>query len=298
MKYRLEKWVAIGFLVIVFGSFLRYWWIGQQYDSSIGINLLVVTEEKLAVLAVRPKEELLVWVEIPENLKIPIARMNGATYQTNGLWHLAEIEKKILSLPREAMGESLGVILPGVVKISDGLSVGNLTSKMLSLTTITNLKWGDRFRVRADITKLVKNNRLLEVDLPKQVMIDVEEGDGKVFSKLNAAIFNWSQDQWVSELILADGVKAMVFNASDFRGLGLSASRQLESAGIKVVGLSSVAEKIDEPSGCRFKIKDKNKITRQLIERYFLCEDGGVMTEEESNDYYGADLMYWVTNRG
>lgn len=296
MRYRFEKWGANIFLAIVLFAFFRYWWVGQQYDPSIGINILVVAEEKLAVLAVRPKEELLVWVEIPENLKIPIARMNGATYQTSGLWHLAEIEKKTLVLPREVVGESLGVVLPSVVKINGGLSVGNLSSKMLALSTITNLKWGDRFRIRGDIARLTKNNKLLEVDLPKQVMVEVEETDGKVFSKLNTAIFNWSQDQWVSELILKDGVRAMVFNASDFKGLGLSASRQLESAGIKVVGLSG-GEKIESRSGCRFKIKDKNKITKQLIEKHFLCEDGGVMTEEESNNYYGANLMYWVTNR-
>ena len=254
----------LALIFMVFLSLAIGWRIigSRAYYSEMGINLVVVGDNSVAIVGVSRVEESLVWVELPSNL-----RMDG--YPAVSVWGLGEIEGDSEEVVVKTLGEGLGLWLQGAVKVDDRATVEGLLSRLLSLKGIKGLSWLDRYTLYKDVLGLTSKGIVLETSLPQQVLDKVQDVDGYEWVELNEAVFVWSRDLWPKEDVVNLGSKMEVINVSDVPGLARIRARQLESVGFRVVRVEAGEMKID--GSCLMRLKS-NGLLKQLAENYLGCD--------------------------
>ncbi len=239
----------------------------RVYSSKMGINLVVVGENGVAVVGVNRNKESLIWVDLPSNLRI-----DG--YPVTSIWGLGEIEKKGDELVTSSLGDGLGLWLRSAVKIDGEVKVDGLLKRLLSIKGIRGLSWLDRYTLYKDVSFLATKGVILETELPYQVTNKVKDVDGYEWRELNEAVFMWSRDLWPKEEIVNMGIKAEVFNVSDKPGKARIRARQLESVGFRVVKVETGSEKSDKRclAKVNFDMLKKNRFLEQILRVYLGCE--------------------------
>jgi len=275
--------VFIVALVVAIGSRIIK---GRTYYSNIGINLVVVGENEVVIVGVTKKEESLVWVELPVNL-----RVDG--YPAVSIWGLGEIEDRSEELVKKSIGEGLELWVQAVLKVDgEEVTVDNLLKRLLSFKSIENLNWLDRYVLYKDISGLEAKGVVLETSLPYQVTDKIQDVDGYEWLELNEAVFVWSRDLWPKEEVMNLGVTAEVINVSNESGRARKRAKQLESIGFRVVKVE--AEDVEIDGGCLVKIgsdmRKENEMLGLILEDYLNCE----VKEFEAGDEYFGEVVFFV----
>lgn len=252
------------------------------YDPKLGINILLVTDEGMGIVGVRGEENLANYLVLPNNLMIQTRR---GEFQVEGLWKVGLPGREGLSDIRVGVGRTLGVVLGGAVKTNSGVGVAELMRAMTSLSSSTNLSFIDRLRLYADLNNLLKKGLRLELTLPQNGLDSFVEPDGKSVFRPNGAIFLWIKNQWANEQLLAESAEISVINASGKDGLGRTVSRQLETAGVRVVDLDSSSKVL--AGRC---LLLGNKLAGTKILRFLRETFGCRLTEKGNSDYVDREV--------
>ncbi len=260
--------------------------IGSRgYYSDIGANLVVVGDNGVAVVGVSKSEESLVWVDLPDRLKI-----DG--YPAVSIWGLGEIDGNSEGLVLESFGEDLGLWFQVALKVNGETTVDNLLDRLLSLKRIKGLSWLDRYFLYKDISGLTSRGIVLETSLPGQVVDKIQDIDGYEWLELNEAIFVWSIDLWPNIEVVNLGTRVEVINVSETPGLARVRARQLESVGFRVVGVG-VREGVKLRKSCLMRLSsevvDKSGLLRKMGEKYLDCE---VDIGGEASDFNGEVVIF------
>jgi hypothetical protein len=257
----------------------------RTYYSEMGTNMVVVGESGVAVVGVSRSDDSLIWVDLPDNLKV-----DG--YPVVSAWELGGIDGSSEGLVIENLGEGLGLWFQVAVRVDGEVTVENLLDRLLSLKNIKSLNWLDRYILYKDLSYLSGKGVVLETNLPYQVMDRIQDVDGYGWLELNEAVFVWSKDLWPKTEVVNLGIKADVVNISDTPGTARVRARQLESVGFRVIGVSASQMEIDGP--CLVKVKPdvvgENKFMIQVIEDYLGCS---TKVDSGLDDFFG-DVVFFV----
>lgn len=270
-RRKLIRVVGIVFLFLVFVMVLVNLLKRNVYDSKLGMNLLVVADDGIGIVAVRPISELISSTLLPDNLVIPID-LNGAEYQIEAIRKVGLPMENALEISRVSIGQALGIMLNGVVRCSCNIRsdlVGGTREALFSWTSQSNLSWLDRYRLFRDISDLLKKKADLIVSVPKSVVDVHMEPDGKDVLKLNTAVFSWSKNQWTFDEILSETAELVVVNGTGRGGKARLAAKQIEGSGVRVIGLVATDREVDE---CIiFGTRDKHPKTFDFLLSSYFC---------------------------
>ncbi len=264
------------FLGVMVSSLLRK----GIWSDQMGINLLVVGDDSVGLLILRPKEGMGSWVALPSDLKIKISG-SQATYPINSIWKFGVGEKRGFQITEKSIGESMGVVIPKMVRVDGDASIEGALGMLLSFTAKTDLSLLDRLAVRKYLSEIVVSKRLLELTIPDQVYEEVVEPDGKVFFEFSQVMTAWSKDKFLFDSVLAENIELIVNNLSGQSGAGLILARMAETAGIRVVEVKNDKEDAVDSRGCVFKtFGDGDTATVELLVNHFNCKKLDVKGEE------------------
>lgn len=277
--------VFVGLVILlVFLSF----YARRLFDPKLGINVLFMAEDGVGILSVHPESQTVGLVKLPSDLKIPLG-LDGPEYSLEAIRKTGLPERDGMVRFRQGTGLALGVIVPALVRTKGKLTVPAFLEDLWSWRTQTNLTLVDRYRLIGELDRLIKRGLNLEVSFPKTVTDMVEEPDGRRFLKLNAAIYAWSRNQWVSETVLAETAEVGVVNASEVEGLARVVARQLETAGVRVVEVTK--SELSYPGKCLVVgTSGAHPITRRLMSRYLGCAEEKMDRRYLPRVNEGADL--------
>lgn len=243
------------------------------YSSDLGINIVVIGDDSIALALVRPKEDYMVWIKLPLAMLIKVDS-SSATFPVFSFWKYAEKEKGSLDLVAKSISSTLGVILPSAIKITGSATAENLLGSLHSFSLNTNLSLRDRILLRKDLVSLVSTRKTLEVDIPKSALTKKTDPDGVEFLEVNSIVNLWTKNRFVFEILLGESANLSVYNLSATAGVGMMLSRQLESAGARVVTVESKYN--GEPvagRGCVFRTNSRYPDTEYLLENFLKCKD-------------------------
>lgn len=270
-RRKLVRVVGIVFLFLVLIMVLVNLLKRNIYDSGLGMNLLVIADDGMGIVAVRSGLELISSTLLPDNLVIPID-FNGAEYQIEAIRKVGLPMENALEISRISVGQALGMVLNGIVKCGCSIRsdlVGGAREALFSWMSQSNLSWFDRYRLFRNISDLLKKKVDLIVSMPQGV-VDVHiEPDGKDILKLNTAIFAWSKNQWIFDEILSETAEIVVVNGTGKEGKARLVAKQIEGSGVRVIGLVATDREVDD---CIiFGTRDKHPKTFDFLASSYLC---------------------------
>lgn len=230
-------WLVVLFLVLVW-SFYTFFKKSIHFNPEVGINLIVVSENRVSILAIRPGDEPSSFVRLPENLLIRAHGTEGE-YKVGKLWQLGEIWKVGGGeMAEKSIGDALGFLPGGFIKINEeNASPLSVVSELTNPLAKTNLWWWDRVVLWRMIKSELSNFSLLSVNLPGQIYQSFQEADGVVVERLSSGsvIDSWGRKIWLMESILSESVQVEVFNYSGEPGKAFQTARKLSNAGMGVL---------------------------------------------------------------
>ncbi len=252
------------FIVVLVGVLVFDFVKKGIFDNRTGINLLVVGDENMGILVIRPDSNLINWIPLPTDLKVKIYNTE-ANYPINSLWDFGVGERKPFVITEKSIGSMLGIIIPRAIKIDHVASVDNLLGKFLSLGLKTDLTIRDRWMIRKIISDAAISKKIFELEIPGSAFDKVTEADGKEFLVVNKIIDVWSKDKFYHDDILEEGSEISINNVSDVPGSGLQLSSQLDSSGFRVIDV--VNDKNDDVKikGCHFVAPDKFPLSKKYL---------------------------------
>jgi len=145
----------------------------------------------------------------------------------------------------------------------------------------------DRYYLFKDLSELILKKTTLSLSLPKNVMDQIDEPDGKKISKLNSTVFVWSKNQWLVDEVLSETAEVALVNASGTEGKARQVSRQIESAGIRVIDLL-VSKKELKQSCLMFGSTKAHPITVDFLINSFKCKLA--TSKDNVSDYLERDI--------
>lgn len=279
--------VTVVFLLLILIALLVGFSRRRVFSESLGANLVVVSEDEVALLGVRPGEKSIVWLDLPTNLQLRVVNRE-AWYPANSLWGLGEIEGDEEEMVRMSVQQDLGLAVAGVVRLSAEASVDEVMRSLIDIRTKTSLNWWDRIVLYRTLTKMSSRGLIWETSLPGTVLETREEEDGSEWKRLNESIWVWTKDLWPSEKVLSLGVTAAVYNCSEVSGKARLMSYVLESEGLRVV---EVAAREESHQGCWFDMEVESDELEWLMERQLDCEEKNGLGEKDEIE---ADLTVWL----
>ncbi len=276
MKWHLKGrknifYAGLVFLLVLFSIMLVDFWGRGIWNEKLGLNLLVVGDDGVAILTLRPKEEEITWTVLPKDLKIKISG-STAMYPIGSLWKFARGERAQYLISEKTVGESVGVILPRVIKMMGDVSVENLMGQLMSLKADTDLSVSDRWNVRKFMTSSGASRHIVEYELPQQVFDKVVEADGKEFKVFSSSVYSWVKNKFVMEAVLSEKAEIVVNNTSGIKGAGLVLSSQLESAGMRVVDIKNDETDKVSGKGCVYWLPKTYESSAKVLNDYFGCK--------------------------
>lgn len=264
----------LGVIFLVFFGLLLVLSFSKRgiYSQTLGINLVLVGELKVSILAIRPKEGIVNWTDLPGNLSVKIYK-TGVFYPVLSLWKLGQSEKDQFNYVTKSLTMATGLSLPKVIWVGKETSPESLLRALGSLMAYTNLSWRDRILLRKDLTNFVAAKKIVEVELPGAAIEKVVEPDGKEVVTFNSILALWNKNKFLVEAILGEAISARINNLSDAKGMGVLLSKELEAAGVRVVEVVSRDEPLKESkSGCYYLFgKGNNKITEEYFRNHLDC---------------------------
>ncbi len=268
--FKLFHVVGILFLVLmalmVFVGVLRR----NVYNPKLGINLLLMGKDGMGIVSIRPSTGMVSLMRLANNLVIPVDINNGE-YQVEAIYKIGLPINDPNNVARVSVGQALGVVLAGVIKSNVDFGLPGLREALLSVSTKSNFSLMDRYLLLKDVNELLSKKMSLSVTLPKSVMDSFDEPDGKTIYKLNTAVFVWSKNQWVVDEVLSETAEVTVVNATGKEGRARQVSRQIESAGVRVIEI--LTSKKEEEEACLIwgdtKVHPK---TTEFLNNSFLCK--------------------------
>jgi hypothetical protein len=263
------------------------------YDGKMGLNIAVIGDSKVSFLLLRPDEGMVGWVDLPNNTKIMIFN-STASYPVGSVWNYGVSVKSPYSVIEKSLGQAMGVTIARSMKLDREVNVENVLSELLSITLKTDLSFKDRFLIRAFLAESVKSKKIIEYSLPSSVFDIVTEPDGEEFREINSTMALWTKNKFVFEPILDENVDVSVNNVSSIPGLANVLSKQLESAGVRVIEVKG--DKTDNiyDHGCVYVVVGKYEFTEKLLSEHLDCKKGTApngMTAEDGVKIYINDQL-------
>jgi len=281
-------WLFVLVLVLMLGLVFAKRGI---YDSKLGINVVVVGDNGVSLILIRPEENLMTWVKLPDNLSVNIVG-TSAVYPLSSLWKFGVMEKNPLKITGDSLSVTMGVLLPRVIKISGDSTPENLLGSIHKWNLQTDFSIRDRILFRKDLVASVTSKRFLEIDIPKTAMTKSADPDGQEFLEINYVINLWTKNKFVFDRLLGENSNVKIYNLSSTKGAGLLLSRQLESSGIRVVEVSSNAANKIEGKGCVYKIGGTaHEYTDYLLKNFVNCKFVAKNSKEEG---IGDGIDIWL----
>lgn len=283
------EYLAVGFFVVLVGLLFLSFTRKGVYSKDLGLNMVVIGDESIALALIRPKEDYLVWVRLPLAMQIKVDS-GSAVFPVFSFWKYAEKEKNSLDLVARSISSTLSVVLPSAIKINGSATPENLLGSLHYLSLNTNLTIRDRMLIRKDLVNLVSTRKTLEVDIPKTALTKIVDPDGVEFLEVNSIVNLWTKNRFVFESLLGESPNLSVYNLSSVAGRGIMMSRQLESSGARVVVVDSKydAEPITG-SGCSYRSGSEYFHTEYLLERFMKCKN-----ISENKKGKGEGIEVWI----
>ena len=240
-------------------------------SSQSGINLAVVGDDGCSMLILRPDEDIVGWVDFPDKLKVKIYN-SMAQYPIVSLWDYGVSEKHPLEIFEKSLGLSMGVVVSRTIKIQGKPSIEGVLGSLHKVNLKTNLSIKDRYLIRKYLAEAAASKKILEMEIPNSAMDNITEPDGKDFLIFNKVMSLWTKNRFLFESILMENVDASINNLSGLVGLGISVSRQLESAGLRVVEVKTDPNEDITGSGCVFVARGNYPVTVSFLVQQMNCE--------------------------
>jgi len=293
MKENLNKKTtySLGVLFLIMLVVLLVYEVSRKgiYDSKVGINMVIVGKESIAVAILRPDESILNWVTLPANLKVKIYN-STATYPVSSLWKYGEMEKRPFWEMEKTIGSSMGVVIARTIKIDKEPTVENILGSIHSLSLKTDLSIRDRWLIRQFLSEYVNSKKILEIEPPKNAYDKVVEPDGKEFVAFNSVMNLWTKNKFIYEEVSNENVDVYVINASEVSGMGVNLAKQLESSGLRVVEIKAdKTERYSHP-GCNFRVYGNFPFTEKMMIDQLGCS----RYERQTQDDQEEKIEIWI----
>lgn len=288
-RNRLVAYLSYGFFLLLFAMIAISFSRRGLYTRQLGINLVVVGEDSVALALIRPNEDYLTWVKLPLAMQVKIDGTN-AVYPIFSLWKYAHSEKKPLEVILRSLEGTLGVVLPVAVKLDTSVSPENLVTALRSINLKTNLTLRDRIILGKDITTLVTGRKVFEADIPKAALTSKIDPDGVEFLEANNVVGLWTKNKFAFEQLLGENVDVSIYNLSGVDGRGLGLSKKLESAGIRVVKVASKYDGNISGKGCYFSRNERYEQTVYLLNEFLSCKP----ISHKVDDQLKNEIKVWL----
>ncbi len=281
------KVAGLVFLFLLFGLLTFRLLKDGIFSKSTGINVAIVGKDGIAILILRPDEDILGWVKLPEKLKIKIFN-STAQYPVGSLWDYGVNEKQPYPILEKSLGLSMGVAISRTIKINEDTTPEGVLSSLHFLRLKSDLSIRDRFLIRRYLVDSLSSKKVLEMDIPSSGMDKIVEPDGKEFYVFNNVITLWTKNKFLLESILNENVDLSVNNLSGLVGQGISVSKQLEAAGVRVVEVKTDPTKDISGTGCLFVMKGDYPFTERFLKDQMSCvlHSKKLSTEEKGIDLW------------
>lgn len=270
IKDRLLLFLGGTFLIILVGLLIFDVTRRGIFVNQMGLNVAIVGNEGVSLLLLRPEEEMVGWVRLPKNIRIKIYN-SEAHYPLESVWKFGVSEKKPFEIMEKSLGQSMGVIVPRIIKIDDNSHIEDVLGKLVSLGLKTDLSVRDRFLVRQFLADAVKSKKVLEMTVPDTVFDKVTDPDGAEFKEFNLTMSLWTKNKFVVEPILHENADISINNVSGVSGNGNIMANQLESAGMHVVELKASPEEIVGGNGCLYNSAKGFEMTESILREQMGC---------------------------
>jgi hypothetical protein len=286
---RVKFWFGIGWLfvlvLVLFSSFYKMFKDSIHFNPEIGINLIVVLDDNVSVLAIRPGDEPSSFVKLPENLLVEAYGTDGE-YKVGNLWRLGETLKVGGGeMVDNSIGDALGFFPGGYIKINnDNSSPVIVMSELLNPLAKTNLWWWDRVVLWKMIKKEISDFSLLNVSLPTSLYESSREVDGVMVDRLasESIIDSWGRRVWLMESVLSESAQVEIFNHSGEPGKASQMARKLSNAGMGVLKVGEGDEGIETFTCTMSSDTEKFKQTLYFFNQILSCDIANV----ESGDVF------------
>lgn len=266
-KLHLMGW---GFLIVLLFVVLFNIFRQGIYSSKLGLTVAVVGNNSVGLMSIRPDEEIISWVDLPGNLKVEIAGTK-ATYPLTSLWDFCTHNRRKYETFEKSLGMTLGIAISRVMKVKGEAKVESVLGNLHRINLDTDISIRDRFLMRQFISDAVDAKKIIDESPPKKIFNEIKEPDGKVFLEVNSVSSQWTNSKFVLEPVLGENVDVSVFNLSGVSGYGYEVANQLESAGMRVVGVKGAGNNPPAGSGCIFTINGNFPISEKFLIQQMWC---------------------------
>lgn len=248
-------------------------WKDKKIDNRLGFNMVVLGDGSTTVMSYKPENLSVDFVDLPDNLKISLFN-NGSDF---GIGELREAEKNSaegasLNDFRRGLSLELGIPLPIIIRHKAQNDLLSLRDSLLAWRGIdTNMNILDRMEVIKILGVVLAKGLNLIQPFPSRLTDKIVEVDGKTYQKVNEAVFSWAKNYFLSEAVLSETAEIVVLNASGTSGIGRKMSRQLETAGMRVIDIRTgdlILDKKCEVDGDEV----EHPMTMRYLTNYFGCE--------------------------
>lgn len=278
------------FLVVLLGL-LGYDLVRKGiYTPQMGLNVLVVGDNQVSILLLRPEEDMVGWVKLPKDVRVKVYN-SEAKYPLISLWSYGVSVHDPYQITEKSLGQAMEVVVSRTIKLEDA-SIENILGKLYSLGLKTNLSIRDRILIRQFLADSVKSKKLLEMAVPSTVFDQVTDPDGAVFSEFNQTMSLWTKNKFVYEPILDENADISINNISGISGMGNSLANQLESTGMHVIEVKADMEEKVSGKGCVYSTGRRYPMTELVLQEQLGCR------KIDKPDFIDNDdkLRVWIIN--
>ncbi len=258
-------------MVVLFGLIVFRVYQEGIVSNQSGINLAVVGDTDCSLIILRPDEDIVGWVRLPGKLKIRIHN-SQAQYPIGSLWTYGVSEKRPYEIFEKSLGLSMGVVISRTIRVQGDPSIEEVLASLHKISLKTDLSLKDRWLVRKYLAEAVSSKKILEMDIPNNAVDKITEPDGKEFLVFNNVTALWTKNKFLLESILNENVDVSINNLSGLAGMGVAVSKQLESAGVRVVEVKTDPNDDIAGSGCVFVSLGDYPNTEKFLMNQFSCE--------------------------
>lgn len=266
-------WLIVA-IVVLLGSYVAKEYKQRKFDPEAGMNIVIVGEKQIGIMAIRKEEDLSSFVVLPEKLVVDIED-SGSKLRIGSLWGLGKLEGQPGKLVMRNIGRALALGVSGYVKVSsdDLLDPAKLTRILLQPNTRTNISWWDRFSLRQNIKAALARGEMNTTKISESIYLAQVDPDGVenyVIDKQKLGM--WAQRAWMTPDVLGERVNVAVFNNSDREGKARELAEALEVSGARVIEIAKGGSKTD---GCEY-ILNRKDLTKTpiILEKQYGCKLG------------------------
>ena len=241
------------------------------YSNKLGINVAVVGDNSVALMLLRPEEELISWVTVPNNLKIKIFN-SSANYPVISLWQYGIAEKNPFEIFERSLGISLGVAVPRTIKVNGDATIEAVLGSLHKIGLKTDISLRDKIQIRKFVADMVESKKVIEEIVPKNVFDEIIEPDGKIFLHVNSIAELWTNSKFILEPILSENADVTVNNLTGQPGYGFEVAKQIESSGMRVIEVKADGKDSVSGNGCLFRIPSNVPVSEEFLINHLSCQ--------------------------